>query len=313
MALLPRRRSRLPRPVPPPHAVAPPPPHTQANALIALLAADYPTSPSFIESACWADDLKSSGAEQEASFHFIDLPVVRDGVTPADVPDVNAVWAIEGAHSTVYAKKAAALDKARQLRFLIHIVGDVHQPLHAASLFSTEFPDGDRGGNSYMIAGVDFTNELHALWDSGAGQWVDDIVRPLNATGTAWLSDLSAKVMTAWPVSALEPEIKQYNVSTWANESNLLADSFAYTAPQAPTPIPATYLADAQGMCIKQLAIAGYRLADTIEYIFTSGAAWPLHAVRPNEEASASVASGQAVRLRLPAGALGLKASRAIK
>lgn len=56
-------------------------------------------------------------------------------------------WEINQAIATITNTRAAELDKARQLRFLIHMVGDIHQPLHAATLYSNEFPRGDLGGN----------------------------------------------------------------------------------------------------------------------------------------------------------------------
>ncbi len=149
------------------------------------------------------------------------------------------------------------------------------QPLHAAALYSDQFPNGDMGGNLYPIVlpGSDqYTDELHAVWDSGAGLWVDDLVRPLNATGTAWLDDLASKIMTAYPLDdpTIAPLIKQYNTSTWANESNAIAADFVYTAPQAPTVIPQAYIDTAQATSMRQIAIGGYRLAELLEYIFTA-------------------------------------------
>lgn len=158
-----------------------------------------------------ADDLKAMGAPQEANWHFIDIPVVDPAWTGTPVPvpsaDTNP-WAITAGHSTVYDKKSAYLDKARQLRFLVHLVGDIHQPLHAAAYFSDQFPTGDAGGNLWPVAGVDYTTELHAVWDSGAGLWVDDLVRPLNSSGQAWIDSMTQSIIAQYPVSALQPYIK---------------------------------------------------------------------------------------------------------
>lgn len=215
-----------------------------AGELIALLVPFYPdTGSSFTEAACWADDLKARDAYQEADWHFIDLPVCKlaSGACPQPGSADNAVWAIKNAQTTVFSAKAVQLDKARQLRFMIHIVGDIHQPLHAASYFSSQFPAGDRGGNSWPVSGFPWTSELHALWDGGLGLWYDDIPRPLNATGLAWVKDMSASIMKAYPVASLQPYINIYNASAWANESFAFAESFVYTAPQAPATIPADY------------------------------------------------------------------------
>ena len=60
--------------------------------------------------------------------------------------------------------EADALSTA--MRLLIHYAGDVHQPLHATSRVNSEFPAGDRGGNSFPLTSKDTAKNLHAVWDS---------------------------------------------------------------------------------------------------------------------------------------------------
>jgi hypothetical protein len=43
------------------------------------------------------------------------------------------------------------LSDSFHLRLLIHYVGDIHQPLHTSSRFTSDFPDGDMGGNSFIV------------------------------------------------------------------------------------------------------------------------------------------------------------------
>ncbi len=63
------------------------------------------------------------------------------------------------------------LSDSFHLRLLIHYIGDIHQPLHASSRFTKNYPQGDEGGNDFLIkvinkgAGETPTN-LHSLWDS---------------------------------------------------------------------------------------------------------------------------------------------------
>lgn len=159
------------------------------------------------------------------------------------------------------------------MRFLVHFVGDVHQPLHAAELYSSQFPQGDRGGNSFPIAGFNWTKELHALWDAGLGQWVDDPVRPLNDTGRAWLASEAAAVMAANPLASLAREVAITAPAAWANESYAIADTFVYTCPQAPTPIPAAYIAQGQAIALTRVALGGYRLATLLQFIFHASGA----------------------------------------
>jgi hypothetical protein len=60
-------------------------------------------------------------------------------------------------------------EQALFARYLVHIVGDIHQPLHSVSLFNATYPSGDRGGNSQKIIILnESTQNLHSFWDAGA-------------------------------------------------------------------------------------------------------------------------------------------------
>lgn len=130
-----------------------------------------------------------------------------------------------------------------------------------------QFSTGDYGGNAYKISGVNESN-LHSYWDSGAEQWADDLDRPLNATGVAWLANWEAKIVAAFPPSSFANELTITNVWQWAADSNSIAASFVYTAPQAPTPIPAAYINASQSKCMQLVALGGYRLAQLLESVF---------------------------------------------
>ena len=58
-------------------------------------------------------------------------------------------------------------------RLMIHIIGDIHQPLHTATLFSAEFPKGDMGGNLFEIIYLKKKSykELHEFWDAIVDQY----------------------------------------------------------------------------------------------------------------------------------------------
>jgi hypothetical protein len=61
-------------------------------------------------------------------------------------------------------------EKAYDLGWLLHLVGDLHQPMHAVNGISVTLPEGDRGGNLVEIKGVtDGASELHAFWDEVLG------------------------------------------------------------------------------------------------------------------------------------------------
>jgi hypothetical protein len=245
-----------------------------AQAIIAEINKYFPNSPEFVTAGVWADDLKSEGNYLEANWHFIDLPVEDESNPPPEPPPAppaeNVAWAISEGSSTVRAAKSTLLDKSRQLRFMVHFVGDVHQPLHAASYFSEQFPDGDAGGNAWAITSS-IAKNLHSFWDSGAGQWATDLPRPLSPASQAQLKTEAAALMSEHPASSFGSLVAAWPPTVWANESVELAATVAYTAPQAPTPIPDDYITEAVALCRKQVALAGYRLATQIEYTLGQG------------------------------------------
>lgn len=67
-----------------------------------------------------------------------------------------------------------ALGDSFNMRMFIHLVGDIHQPLHATTRYANDFKTGDRGGNSFKITG-DGVSNLHALWDSALYLYSNDL------------------------------------------------------------------------------------------------------------------------------------------
>jgi hypothetical protein len=144
----------------------------------------------FTRAAGWPDDLKSKhdytndhdlsapGATQNVGYsdhlqhrywHFIDLPFSTDN-TPLIQPDKpNAETQIKIFRETLASPSASDEVKSYDLVWLIHLIGDVHQPLHTTSRFSQQSPKGDRGGNDVMLCAKPCRDELHAFWDDLMG------------------------------------------------------------------------------------------------------------------------------------------------
>jgi len=229
-----------------------------------------PVAPDFVQAACWADDEKPTNGLFN-TWHYINLPLVIDR------PPLNrlinnptsgtVVWAIETLKKTLASSNASPIDVARALYLLIHFVGDLHQPLHATTLFSDKFPTGDVGGNEYKINYQNYKN-LHAFWDSGANLWPDDPQRPLAPTAAQKLNSTASELMRKYPPSTFGDRLKDYKVENWAYESFAIARDVAYKAPQAPSALPTDYIKSAQDACAAQVALGGYRLAQIIHDIF---------------------------------------------
>ena len=108
----------------------------------------------FMLAARWPDDIRGDTAFDHPKWHYIDYPYKPTG-QPASVlaPAPEAENIVAAFQQNVAIVQSAAPDdqKAVALCWIFHLMGDSHQPLHAVSLFTTQFPDGDRGGNLIFI------------------------------------------------------------------------------------------------------------------------------------------------------------------
>ena len=87
-------------------------------------------------------------------------------------PPEDVEWAMKQCAAVLAKPSSDKGNRALMARLLVHFIGDIHQPLHASSLFSDSFPHGDSGGNSIHLSppaptGSYTSANLHSFWDSG--------------------------------------------------------------------------------------------------------------------------------------------------
>jgi len=214
-------------------------------------------SASFVTAACWADDIKSN---LDREWHYVDMPFSTDGTIPRiNPPASNVVNVIEHFTKVLKSPNASQTEQARALRYLLHLVGDLHQPLHCATRCTHENPDGDRGGNEFQVRGE---KNLHSFWDGGLRQF-ERLDRPLTGAGEARLKTMAQGIIKEFPRSALAAELQKQSVMSWAKESHALAKSLAYNLEENERP-PNSYLKKAKPAARKRVALAGYRLANLL-------------------------------------------------
>lgn len=108
--------------------------------------------------ATWADEHR---APQTARWHYLNFPRGDCRYEAArDCPGGACVVAAIERQAALLRSGADAAARLHALKYLVHLVGDVHQPLHAGLA-------EDRGGNRYQVQGFGRGSNLHALWDSG--------------------------------------------------------------------------------------------------------------------------------------------------
>ena len=254
----------------------------KCDALIAVpLTFASTASTNFVTAASWADDFKSQLGT--GTSHYIDLPLCISGYlgnncadgtstnnAPPGVP--NVVTALNQNIATLQNPSATLTDQATALRYVLHFVGDIQQPLHASNGISTSHPppSGDGGGNGFSLHGT--WSELHALWDAGGGYLNDSgVSRPMQASGYAIISNKVADVEATYPYS---PNIGTIpDPMTWATDSFYYAQTVAYAGiTEGGTPTT-SYLSTASATSKQRMAAGGHRLADLLMTIFATNAA----------------------------------------
>ncbi len=216
-----------------------------------------------VTASLWADDLKRQDVRVFDHWHYTNLAVKAEGVGEVPAPRAsNVVWAIEQAVTTLRGA-AGDLSKALMLHFLLHFVGDIHQPMHCATQFTAARPEGDRGGNDFSLDHE--RSNLHAFWDDVAGLFpvVDEgDWQPL-------IRQLTDEVKEQVPKASL-PHWHESQPSAWARESLQLAIDAAYSdIVEGGKPSP-EYVARAQHIARRRVALGGYRLGALLNDIFES-------------------------------------------
>lgn len=216
----------------------------------------YPHRLSFSNSAAWADWIRQE-MPQYNELHYINLPYCANTVCFQKVASPNIVTAILQDAAVLQNKKASLADRGEALRFYLHWLGDIHQPMHAINYYGTDYPQGDLGGNLYVLQDGLFPN-LHVFWDKGCGLW------PQNKTlSKNQLQALAKRWQVLYPQSDFSVALADRDPLNWAKDSQALAIRYGYKA------TPQHYLSaeakkNAQVVCQKQIVLAGYRLAQNL-------------------------------------------------
>jgi hypothetical protein len=188
-------------------------------------------------------------------WHFIDTPFSTDGTALVQPVPPNAKTQID-LFTAAIANAAASDDiKSYDLVWLEHLVGDVHQPLHATSRFSAASPMGDRGGNSVILCAspCNSPSELHAYWDDVLGS---------SSSPTTAITAADRLPGAPSAGSAITDD------QTWIDESFDAAKQYVYAAPvgagDGPYTLTTAYKTKAKTEAKSRIELAGIRLANLI-------------------------------------------------
>jgi S1/P1 Nuclease len=219
----------------------------------------------FMRASTWPDEIRRRGNPYDhPQWHYVDYPLNPPGfaVEPDPAPDNDALYGIAQSEKGLADRSSSPQIRAVYLSWLIHLVGDLHQPLHCASLVNATYPHGDKGGNDFYVKPASRGIKLHAFWDDLLGR----SSRPRSRLNYA------IRLETEYPRKALPQLDENKSPKAWSLESRQLAVEKAYLAgelkgssrPQDAPPLPPGYATAAKTVAERQAAVAAYRLADEI-------------------------------------------------
>lgn len=120
---------------------------------------------SLAEVSTWMDEVRSDGGyDHMAPWHYVTIPEGDTYETAEKNEDGDIIWAIEKMVSELKEGGLSAEQEAENLKVLVHLVGDLHQPLHVGN-------GTDRGGNDVRLQWFWENSNLHRVWDS---EMIDD-------------------------------------------------------------------------------------------------------------------------------------------
>jgi hypothetical protein len=215
------------------------------------------------------------------TWHYFDIPINMDGKERTSPSEESILTAIPTARGGVAAAYLPGSYRAYYLSWLAHLVGDIHQPLHATGRFTAMDANGDAGGNDIRFAtsAASDPKNLHAYWDSLLGAGPDP--KRYNTLEGGW-DELNATIRT---IDAESPRLlagydpatrDNLDESHWLRESFSVAQQTVYTFgdPDAKGNLPqpdAEYRRIATRISHQRAALAAHRLALACDAALATG------------------------------------------
>jgi len=207
---------------------------------------------------------------RRAGWHYMSRSFSADGTPVQQLAPVNTVTRIAGLANDLADRRLPLATHAYNLSWVVHVVGDLHQPLHGTSRASRQLPNGDAGGNALQVQYGPLAGDsinLHAFWDGLLGR--------ANRGGSAVA--VGRELAAAMPEAADSPDRRiargpalETALVAWADESETLARYVVYEVGMradgaVPPPTSAAYVALATAIARQRITLAGYRLAALLE------------------------------------------------
>ncbi len=231
----------------------------------------------FLRAANWPDEVRDTPYDRP-TWHYVNFPLrppnslnTNMNIGGELLTRIQSNLARVAAQPTTNAQR---IGRAIALSWILHLIGDLHQPLHTGALKNNLYPQGDRGGNLFFIKPTAQAPvlKLHSFWDGLLGR---SRSVPVATAG-------AAMIMKKFPENSLATEMTG-DYRDWATQAAKVALEFGYQFTPAggtrmPLPgsnnpnvgplLPEGYETTARRVAWRQVALGGYRLGNMLSDIF---------------------------------------------
>ena len=225
----------------------------------------------FVEASTWADIVRDQKfperrqAYHRAPWHYVNYFFEDTPEGPRDRPDLppdtaHIVERLDALEDAVVNLDRPSELRAIDLAWILHMVGDIHQPLHTTARVTPETPRGDQGGNLFPLDG---RNTLHGYWDGAIRRNFD---RQPGESEHAYVERIARTIMDHHPPARFAGELNPGQYEQWARAGFATSKAQVYGTPPGQAPSEeygrATYTT-----AERAAALAGYRLANLLNRI----------------------------------------------
>ena len=201
---------------------------------------------SLADASVWADNIRQYRHDADR-LHYVNIPLRAAAYVPErDCPRGRCIIAAIEHEKEVLADQAASPDdRAEALRFLVHFMGDLHQPLHVAN-------DDDRGGNERKVELLGRSSNLHRVWDGG-------LIEAFGLSDQEYFDALRREMK-----SIDLPALARGTVVEWAMEGHRIAVERVYRPIPRGGRLGRAYVDASRPVIDHALIAAGVRLAQVL-------------------------------------------------
>jgi len=235
----------------------------------------------FMLASTWADIVRNRdfkvrfGKYHQGDWHYADTFWRQTSgkvevITNFAEPKGKAVDQLFAFDKLLRDASASDADKAIALAWILHLGGDIHQPLHTSARVTELEPKGDQGGNLFELMPKDTPREnkvnLHWYWDSIIGR---NIPRRNDACDSEYLPAIAKAITEKYPFAKMQNRLKLGKFDEWQQEGFRIASTKLFPPTLKRNEMPSEeYKKKAFEIAQEQIALAGYRMGDMLNQIF---------------------------------------------